>query len=78
MDTLANLGDAIGSRLTPLGVENDGTGLLAIDEQARVFVLDPTAEWFLGNGVDDALETVAGRPDTGPELARTVDGPDWR
>lgn len=62
VDTLANLGEAIGSRLTPLGVENDGTGLLAIDEQARVFVLDPTAEWFLGNGVDDALETLlAGR-----------------
>ena len=56
--TLADFGGALGVRLTPLGVERDGAGLLAIDERSRVFVLDPTAEWWLGDTVDQAQATL--------------------
>jgi hypothetical protein len=60
--TLAAFSEALGVKLTPLGVEDDGSGLLVIDEEGRVFVLDPTAEWFLGETVGRALENlVAGR-----------------
>jgi hypothetical protein len=59
--TLADLGALIGARLTPLG-EEGATGLLAVDERGRVFVLDHTADWYLGASVDEALTTlVAGR-----------------
>jgi hypothetical protein len=62
VSTLTAFGEALGVKLTPLGVEGDGSGLLVIDEESRVFVLDPTAEWFLGDSVGRALETlVAGR-----------------
>jgi hypothetical protein len=60
--TLAELTALIGAPLTPLGEEGDGTGLLAIDGRGRVFLLDHTADWFLGDTLDQALCTlVAGR-----------------
>lgn len=56
------LGAAIGARMSPLGVEVGGPGLLAVDEHGRLFVIDHTAEWFLGDTVEQGLETlVAGR-----------------
>ncbi|GAA0726645.1 SUKH-3 domain-containing protein [Dactylosporangium roseum] len=60
--TLAELGTLVGARMTPLGEEGDGTGLLAVDERGRVFLVDHTADWFLGATLDEALCTlVAGR-----------------
>ncbi|MEU4680167.1 SUKH-3 domain-containing protein [Micromonospora sp. NPDC023737] len=53
--TLAALAAAIGAPLTPLGEEGDGTGILAIDDQGRVFVLDHGGDWFLGEDLDEAI-----------------------
>jgi hypothetical protein len=72
--TLAAFGAALGVKVTPLGIEGDGTGLLAIDEEARVFVLDPTAEWYLGDTVGRALENlVSGRAPARVRLDGTWD-----
>lgn len=60
--TLAELAAVVGAPLTPLGEEGDGAGLLAIDGRGRVFLIDHTADWFLGASLDEALITlVAGR-----------------
>ncbi len=56
--TLAELAGVTGTPLTPLGEEGGGTGILAVDEQGRVFVLDHTGDWFLGASVDEALVTL--------------------
>lgn len=53
--TLAELGAILGRPLSPLGLENDGVGILAIDDDGRVFVLDHAGDWFLGESVDEAL-----------------------
>jgi hypothetical protein len=59
---LAALGEAIGARMSPLGIEVGGPGLLAVDERGRLFVIDHTAEWFLGDTVEQGLDTLlAGR-----------------
>jgi hypothetical protein len=56
--TLIAFGGVVHSRLTPIGDEGAGTGLLAIDGDGRVFVLDHTGEWFLGDTIEDALTTL--------------------
>ncbi len=56
--TLAELAAAIGAPLTPLGEEGDGTGILAVDEPGRVFVLDHCGDWFLGADLDEAITTL--------------------
>jgi hypothetical protein len=53
--TLSALAAAIGAPLTPLGDEGDGVGLLAVDANGRVFVLDHAGDWLLGSTVDEAL-----------------------
>jgi hypothetical protein len=58
VETLAELAEATGAPLSPLGEEGDGTGILAVDEQGRVFVLDHTGDWFLGADLDEALTTL--------------------
>ncbi len=55
---LTGLGERIGARLTPIGAEHGGVAALAIDEQGRVFALDPGGEWFLGQTIEDALSTL--------------------
>lgn len=57
-DTLAAFGARIGARLAPLGVEHDDRAVLAIDEAGRVFALDHTGEWYLGESVGAALATL--------------------
>jgi hypothetical protein len=60
--TLGALGEAVGARMSPLGIEVGGPGLLAVDERGRLFVIDHTAEWFLGDTVEQGLATLlAGR-----------------
>jgi hypothetical protein len=56
--TLAAFGRVLHTALTPIGDEGDGTGLLAIDGDGRVFLLDHTGDWFLGDSIDDALNTL--------------------
>jgi SUKH-3 immunity protein len=56
--TLAALGAALHTKLTPIGDEGGGSGLLAIDGDGRVFAVDHTGEWFLGDTIEDALTTL--------------------
>ncbi|MER5635981.1 SUKH-3 domain-containing protein [Kitasatospora sp. NPDC002227] len=56
--TLADLGRALGTRMAPLGEEAYGQALLAIDEEARVYSLDHTGEYFLGHSTDQAITTL--------------------
>lgn len=68
--TLADLGRALDTPLAPLGEENGGLGLLAVDAAGRVYSLDHTGEWYLGDTVDRAVTTLV----TGalPERLRTA------
>jgi hypothetical protein len=57
---LREFGARIGSRLFPVGWEARPTApgvdaILAVDERGRIFALDQAGEWFLGEGVDEAL-----------------------
>ncbi|TQS43833.1 SUKH-3 domain-containing protein [Cryptosporangium phraense] len=56
--TLRGLGSAVGSAVFPLGIEDDGVSVLAIDGRGRVYALDHTAEWLLGTTIDEALTTL--------------------
>jgi hypothetical protein len=56
--TLSPLAALLDTRLTPIGEEWGGVGILAIDAVGRVFVVDHTAAWFLGEGIDAALDTL--------------------
>jgi hypothetical protein len=56
--TLDALGAAVGARMAPLGLEIGGPGILAVDEHGRLFVIDHTAEWFLGDTVEQGLQTL--------------------
>jgi len=56
--TLAAFARLLHTTLTPVGDEGDGTGVLAIDGDGRVFVLDHAGEWFLGDTIEDALTTL--------------------
>ena len=56
--TLAAFGGVLHTALTPIGDEGDGTGVLAVDRDGRVFVLDHAGEWFLGDTIGEALTTL--------------------
>ncbi|MEU7870723.1 SUKH-3 domain-containing protein [Dactylosporangium sp. NPDC049140] len=71
--TLAELGELVRSRLTPIGEQDDGAGLLAVDERGRVFVLDHTADWYAGASLDEAIATLLG----GRLPARIADDGTW-
>ncbi|MFF3845591.1 SUKH-3 domain-containing protein [Streptomyces sp. NPDC002328] len=53
--TLADLGRALDTDVSPLGAETDQNGLLAIDAGGRVYALDHTGDWYLGADIDQAL-----------------------
>lgn len=69
--TLADLGRALDTRLAPLGEESYGQALLAIDEEGRVYSLDHTGEWFLGQDIDQAITALV--IGAAPERLRTAD-----
>ncbi|WP_435652511.1 SUKH-3 domain-containing protein [Kitasatospora purpeofusca] len=69
--TLADLGRALDTRIAPLGEEAYGQALLAIDEEGRVFSLDHTGEWYLGDSVDRAISALV--LGTAPERLRTAE-----
>ncbi|MET8559425.1 SUKH-3 domain-containing protein [Streptomyces flaveolus] len=56
--TLADLGRALDTELTPLGQETDNAALLAIDAEGRVYTIDHTGDWYLGPDLDHALSTL--------------------
>ncbi|WP_037573455.1 SUKH-3 domain-containing protein [Phaeacidiphilus oryzae] len=56
--TLADLGRALEVPVAALGAELDGRALLAIDALGRVYSLDHTGEWYLGESVDAAITTL--------------------
>ncbi|MEY7981525.1 SUKH-3 domain-containing protein, partial [Streptomyces pilosus] len=56
--TLADLGRALGTDVSPLGTETDTQALLAIDAQGRVYALDHTGDWYLGPTIDHGTTTL--------------------
>lgn len=61
-DTLARVAERLGAPLFPLGT-GGYEGVLAIDPDRRVFLVDGTGEWSLGTGMPAALDTLLrGRP----------------
>lgn len=71
--TLADLARILGTRVFPLGVEGDADAFLAVDEQGRVFAVDPYGEWFLGATVAEAITALV----TGAQPSRLGDDGDW-
>ncbi|GGL90084.1 SUKH-3 domain-containing protein [Micromonospora yangpuensis] len=56
-DTLADFAAVLGARLFPIGSEQQHS-ILAVDEHGRIFALDQGGEWFLGQDIDSALNTL--------------------
>ncbi|GAA1917499.1 SUKH-3 domain-containing protein [Streptantibioticus ferralitis] len=52
--TFADLGRALDTEVCPLGIESDGQAHLAIDAQGRVYAIDHTGDWYLGETFDQA------------------------
>jgi hypothetical protein len=67
---LASLARRVGARLTPIGLESGGPGLLAISERGEIFVLDHGGDWLAGHSVEEALVTLL----TGRRPARVPAG----
>jgi hypothetical protein len=62
VETLIDVGRAMGVTLYPLGVEGMDEAVLALTDQGKVVSIDPVGEWFLGDTFDEALDTlVTGR-----------------
>jgi hypothetical protein len=57
-ETLADLGKHLRTRLFPIGMEGDHDSILAIDEAGRVYAIDHTGTWLLGDTMDAALITL--------------------
>lgn len=72
-ETLVDFGRVLGTRLFPLGAEGDQDTVLAIDEYGRVFALDHTGEWYLGENIAAALTTLV----TGVQPPRVRDDGSW-
>jgi hypothetical protein len=73
VDTLIDAGRAIGTSLYPLGVEGLDDAVLAINVLGQVFAIDATGEWFLGETIEAALDTLV----TGVRPARVGDDGRW-
>ena len=56
--TLDDLGQALGTRLCPLGQELGGTALIALDREGRLYCVDHTGDWYLGPDVISGLSTL--------------------
>lgn len=64
--TLGDLGRALETEVSPLGAEGAEQAVLAIDTEGRVYSIDHTGDWFLGQDIDEALATLV----TGTQPAR--------
>ncbi|MGW5067976.1 SUKH-3 domain-containing protein [Streptomyces cyaneofuscatus] len=56
--TLGDLGRALETEVAPLGAEGEEQAVLAIDTEGRVYGIDHTGDWFLGQDIDEALATL--------------------
>ncbi|WP_228182579.1 SUKH-3 domain-containing protein [Streptomyces anulatus] len=56
--TLGDLGRALETEVSPLGAEGEEQAVLAIDTEGRVYSIDHTGDWFLGQDIDEALATL--------------------
>ncbi|MFB6666587.1 SUKH-3 domain-containing protein [Streptomyces parvus] len=56
--TLGDLGRALETEVSPLGTEGEEQAVLAIDTEGRVYSIDHTGDWFLGQDIDEALSTL--------------------
>ncbi|MFI8199962.1 SUKH-3 domain-containing protein [Streptomyces sp. NPDC085942] len=56
--TLGDLGRALETEVSPLGSEGGEQAVLAIDAEGRVYSIDHTGDWFLGQDIDEALATL--------------------
>lgn len=56
--TLGDLGRALETEVSPLGAEGEELAVLAIDTEGRVYSIDHTGDWFLGQDIDEALATL--------------------
>lgn len=54
-DTLGELAEILEMGLFPLGEEDNGDAVIAIDELGRVFLVDQAGAWYYGTDVDTAL-----------------------
>lgn len=68
--TLGDLGRALGCEVAPIGEETHTQALLAVDNEARVYSLDHSGDWYLGAHIDQALATLV----TGAEPTRLTAG----
>jgi SUKH-3 immunity protein of toxin-antitoxin system len=57
-ETLADLGKRLRTRLFPIGMEGDHDSILAVDEAGKVYAIDHTGTWLLGDSIDAALVTL--------------------
>ncbi|MFF3325390.1 SUKH-3 domain-containing protein [Streptomyces sp. NPDC002889] len=64
--TLADLGRALDTEISPLGMEGNHQAVLAMDVEGRVYSIDHTGDWYLGQDIDQALGTLV----TGVQPAR--------
>lgn len=58
--TIADLGRALETGMSPLGEEPGSGALLAIDAEGRVYAIDHTGDWYAGPDIDRALITLIG------------------
>lgn len=56
--TFADLGRALETEVAPLGEESGSAAKLAIDAAGRVYAIDHTGDWYLGESFDRALMTL--------------------
>ncbi|MEU6174267.1 SUKH-3 domain-containing protein [Streptantibioticus parmotrematis] len=56
--TFGDLGRALDTEVCPLGAEPDGGAHVAVDVEGRVYALDHTGDWYLGDTIDQALTTL--------------------
>jgi hypothetical protein len=68
--TLADLGRALDTEISPLGMEGDQQAVLAMDVEGRVYSIDHTGDWYLGADIDQALTTLV----TGVQPTRLAPG----
>ncbi|GLF99364.1 SUKH-3 domain-containing protein [Streptomyces yaizuensis] len=56
--TFADLGRALDTEISPLGVEGDDQAMLAIDAEGRIYSVDHTGDWYVGPDLDRALTSL--------------------
>jgi SUKH-3 immunity protein len=73
LEALIDTGRALGTGLYPIGAEGLDDSVLAINLLGQVVAIDAVGEWFLGDTIEAALETLI----TGRRPARIADDGRW-